>query len=241
MTFYNEISKYYKYIFPTNPTTLDFLGKHFAKGEKILDMACGSGEYTIGLSKLNYDVTGIDLEEEMISKAQEKAKENGLALEFKLGDMLNTDAIFEANTFGGIFCIGNSLVHLINSDEIKLALKNMYKLLKVDGVLVLQIINYDRILKFNVDFLPTIKNEETQIEFVRNYIKEDKKILFNTILKTPDGNSFENTVKLLPLTSVELVHILENVGFSDIKLYGGFNGSKYSTDESMPLIVTCKK
>jgi len=102
------------------------LGKHFAKGEKILDMACGSGEYTIGLSKLNYDVTGIDLEEEMISKAQEKAKENGLALEFKLGDMLNTDAIFEANTFGGIFCIGNSLVHLINSDEIELALKNSF-------------------------------------------------------------------------------------------------------------------
>lgn len=241
MTFYNELSKYYKYIFPTNPTTLDFLGSQFSKDGKILDMACGSGEYTIGLSKLNYQVVGMDLEKEMISKAQEKAKENGLALEFKLGNMLNTQDIFESNTFGGIFCIGNSLVHLDNNYEIEGALKNMHTLLNVDGVLVLQIINYDRILKFNVNFLPTIKNEQVGIEFIRNYIREDNKILFNTVLKTADGNAFENTVKLLPLTSMELVHMLEKVGFNNIVLYGGFNGSNYNSDESMPLVITCKK
>ncbi|SFD48138.1 class I SAM-dependent methyltransferase [Clostridium uliginosum] len=240
MSFYNELSKYYKYIFPTNQSTVDFLINHFSSDENILDIACGSGEYTVSLAKNNYDIIGIDLETEMIEKATEKAKEDNLKVTFQVGNMLFLDDKFEANSIGGIFCIGNSLVNLDTIEDVKLSLESMYRILKFNRILVIQIVNYDRILKFNLTGLPTIINEKAKIEFIRDYVYENSKISFNTTLKTVDG-VFYNSVKLLPLTSNSLTTLLKEIGFKDINLYGGFNKSKFDINNFIPLVLTCKK
>lgn len=240
MKFYDEISKYYKYIFPLSETTLSFLGESLPKDEKILDIACGSGEYTIGLKLAGYDVLGVDLDSLMIEKAKEKASEEKVDIEFKVGNILKLEEIFEED-FGGMFCIGNSLVHLDTIEEIEAALKQMKNKVKEDGTLIIQIINYSRILKFNLEGLPTIKNEEMGIEFVRNYVKKENKIFFNTILKTKGNDDLENTVELLPITHDKLVDMLTNVGFKDIELFGGFNGIEFDEDNSMALIIKCRK
>lgn len=51
--------------------------KHFPPDKvlKILDIGCGSGFYAILLSKLGYEVTGIDLTESMIADAKALAEE----------------------------------------------------------------------------------------------------------------------------------------------------------------------
>lgn len=38
-----------------------------------LDIRCGSGNYTVALSQLGYQMTGIDISEEMLSKARKKS------------------------------------------------------------------------------------------------------------------------------------------------------------------------
>ena len=52
--------------------------------------------------------------------------------------------------FDLIFCIGNSMVHLNDNEEILRFLRNCKKSLKVGGYLLLQIVNYDRILVKNI-------------------------------------------------------------------------------------------
>lgn len=241
MGFYHELSKYYKYIFPLNPATLEFLKVNLKSDKKVLDLACGSGEYTLGLSANGINVTGLDLDEAMIKKAKEKAIEEHLNSKFIVGNMLDLKNYFANDEFSSIFCIGNSLVHLNSADEIKSLLSSINDLLPTGGRLVIQIINYHRIFEKNLSCLPTIKNEDAGIEFLRNYIHNGDKVTFNTILKTPDNGEFVNNIDLLPIKPDELMSMLKSSGFNIIATYGSFKGDEFKPLESMPFIVVCEK
>jgi ubiquinone/menaquinone biosynthesis C-methylase UbiE len=57
---------------------------------KILDIAAGTGAQTIPLAEQGHSVVGIDLDPQMIAKAEEKTKP-GLDLEFKVGNGTNLE------------------------------------------------------------------------------------------------------------------------------------------------------
>lgn len=241
MSFYEELSKYYDVIFPTSQATVNFLEERVVASSKILDMACGTGNYSIKLSELGHQVYGIDLDDRMIDMANAKSKSKGLTTSYLSGDMRDVGDIFTNGEYNLVFCIGNSLVHLQTTDEIEKLLEDIYRIIDINGKLVIQIINYDRILKYKIDHLPDINRQEKGVRFIRkyDYKSEENKIYFNTEIIVEDSNgarSFTNSIPLLPLQSFELVEILEKVGFSDIKLYGNFNGGEYSL-ESYPTIV----
>lgn len=241
MGFYDELSKYYKYVFPLSPVTLKFLKSNLRLDGKILDLACGSGEYTLGLAADGVNITGLDLDEEMIKKAKEKASLENLSSNFITGNMLNLKDYFHRGELSSVFCIGNSLVHLNSLDEISSLLSSINELLSANGRLVIQIINYHRILEKHISYLPTIKNETAKIEFIRNYINNGDKITFNTILKTPDNGDFVNNIDLLPLRPYDLISMLKSAGFNVIATYGNFKGDEFQPLNSMPFILVCEK
>jgi SAM-dependent methyltransferase len=238
MGFYEQIARYYDYIFPTGESQLRFLKESAgAPPRRILDVACGSGGYSVELAKAGYSVTGIDLDDKMIGLAVKRAESSGFEVDFVKCDMLDIGTALSGK-FNLIFCIGNSIVHLRNPGEICLALKQVRDRLEGGGNVVLQTINYDRILELKVTALPTIKNEEADIEFIRNYRYdgESNRILFNTVLTTGsmDGRvTFENTIELFPLTSRELLLALKETGFKEVELYGDFCSSPYSSSSYM--------
>lgn len=239
MGFYEELSKYYDIVFPHGKLQFEFMTKRFKGKENILDLAAGTGNYSISLSKQGYNVVAVDLDEEMIKKIEAKNEEEKTSVKpYKL-DMKNIHELKDYK-FGGIICIGNSLVHLDNKEEIKNVLGKMYNLLNDNGVVILQIVNYDRVLKNNVKELPLIDRPEYGVRFIRNYDLEEDEILFKTRLIIDNQKSYENFVKLYPLQSQDLINMLMEVGFKDIKLYGGFDEKEYTLD-SFPLVVEAYK
>lgn len=245
MAFYEEISKYYDYIFPVGTEQLDFI-KSMA-GEpprRILDVACGSGGYSLALVEDGYHVTGTDIDSSMVKKARSKAMDANLTLEILHSDMLELKDRLQPE-FDQVFCIGNSIVHLGTPEQIGYALEGFGSLLKRDGFLVLQIINFDRILKYGINQLPTIVEESVGLRFERNYVMDDSTGLidFNTILAVngdEGAERYENSIKLLPLLKDDLVQLLEKAGFTGIELYGDFKGSAYQEDSFM-LVAKAKK
>ena len=110
-------------------------------------------------------VKAIDLDDQMIHRAKtENQKDN---LEFFEMDMMKINHHFPGNTFQSVICFGNTLVHLTSENQILDLFKQVKEVLKEDGKFLFQIINYDRILDKEIDFLPTIENEN--IRFIRNY------------------------------------------------------------------------
>jgi 2-polyprenyl-3-methyl-5-hydroxy-6-metoxy-1,4-benzoquinol methylase len=55
---------------------------NYNRSHKILDVGCGTGRHSIELSKRGYSVTGIDLSDSQLERAREKAKSNGLTIDF---------------------------------------------------------------------------------------------------------------------------------------------------------------
>ena len=240
MQFYKEFSTYYDDIFQTSADKVEFLANYAEKNEAILDVATGTGNYAIALAQKNYSVRGLDLSEAMIKQAQTKIKDRELDVEFKVGDMREATAIYEQE-FALIYCIGNSIVHLDNETEIENVFKKFYTLLNKSGQLILQIVNYDRILDKNITSLPTINNQEKNIKLIRNYeLKNEQQINFKTKLLTPQGK-FENTVPLYPLRANRLKKLAIDAGFNRVDFYGDFNYGDYSPQSSFPLVAVITK
>ena len=73
------------------------------KGNKFLDVACGTGEIAIPLSEEGYSVTGVDLSSEMLTIAREKAEKSGQSLFLVQQDMTELEGLGEFDMVG-IFC-----------------------------------------------------------------------------------------------------------------------------------------
>ncbi|MCK8825986.1 class I SAM-dependent methyltransferase [Fuchsiella alkaliacetigena] len=240
MEFYQQLSQYYDQIFQYDSKKLEFLGEYLDNQARVLDVATGTGTYALALADLGYQVLGIDLSEDMIELAKQKAVEREIAVDFKVADMRKVNQLAAPESFDLIICLGNSLVHLENEDEIGDFLLKAYNLLAPTGKLVLQTVNYDRILAQQVDSLATIENEEYGLKFFRNYELVDNKIRFKVNLETPAG-TFENSVFLYPLESADFKKLLTEAGFAEIKFYGSFNFAQYQPLESTPLIAVAEK
>lgn len=244
MGFYAEISKYYDDIFPLSESKMEFF-QHILKTDKqkqlsILDVGTATGSYAINLVKKGYEVTAVDSSETMVQQARKKAKEAGVNLNIfqlnmkRLVNQLN-------QKFDGVICIGNTLVHLTSLEEIYKMFNDMYKILNPQGKLIIQIVNYDRILKKRIKELPKIEKKEIDLEFTRQYeFVNENEIEFKTRLQVGD-KEFQNSIPLYPLTSDELSKLLQKTGFSDYKFYGGFNFESYIKESSSPLVAVIEK
>lgn len=232
--FYDEISKYYDDIFPTGKYQVDLLREVLGeKRKEVLDIACGNGGYSKVLSDLGHKVTAVDLNESMI----EILNKNYENINGKVLNMLDIDKLGEKYNLA--YCIGNSLVHLDNDEEILDFLIKSKEILKEDGNLVLQIINYNRILDKKIDRLPAIENEKLKFYRFYEYIEDENKIDFKTILEV-DDNKFENSELLYPIRSEKLKELLNKAGYNDVKIYGSFKKDEYDEVESYATVVVAK-
>ncbi|QIV80472.1 class I SAM-dependent methyltransferase [Mycolicibacterium frederiksbergense] len=59
----------------------------------VLDIGCGLGEHTILLTRLGYDVVGIDFAPHAIAQARANATARGVDARFKIGDAFDLEAV----------------------------------------------------------------------------------------------------------------------------------------------------
>lgn len=238
MNFYSELAKYYDLVFPFEKTIGSFLRRHMPEGGSgkvnLLDIACGTGVYTAYLAENNIRITGLDADEEMIAEAVMKFKKKDV--EFITGDMLNLRKVLGERKFNGIYCIGNSVVHLENEKEIELFLDQCRSILIPGGILIIQIINFDRIIDQKIRSLPTLETEK--IEFRRNYrLLDDSHVSFNTVITIKQsGKSFSNSIPLIPLRRNKLIEILENTGFEVIDTFGSYSEEGWEEGSFLTII-----
>ena len=56
-------------------------------GHAVLDAPCGVGRHAIELARRGLKVTGVDLNDEAVDLARRRAKEEGVIVDFQVGDM----------------------------------------------------------------------------------------------------------------------------------------------------------
>jgi SAM-dependent methyltransferase len=239
MDFYQSISAYYDRIFPVDSQALVFLGSGLKPGSRILDIACGTGGYSIALAERGHRVTGIDLDRAMIRCARSKVRDLDGVPDFRVMDMLSMTESLDPD-FDLIFCIGNSLVHLETDEQIAQLLADCSTLLRPQGGLILQIINYDRILAQGLTGLPALRDDD--LEFRRHYDLDSAGgvVIFRTELRVgrdEDQRVIRNSIPLRILGKERLTQLVRAAGFQILELLGGFDGRSLGP-ESLPLILS---
>ncbi|WP_246556024.1 class I SAM-dependent methyltransferase [Desulfonema magnum] len=99
-------------------------------GRRALDIGTGTGQFAVYLARSGFDVTGIDISEEMISLARRHAMAHQLDIDFRTGDAEQPD--FEDNTFD-VVVSRNMLWTLPRPDK---AIREWRRIMKPGGTLV---------------------------------------------------------------------------------------------------------
>ncbi|AQX53680.1 class I SAM-dependent methyltransferase [Priestia flexa] len=140
MSSYKQFAYVYDHLMTDIPYDqwIQFVSRKVKPGEKlsILDVGCGTGEMSIRLAKQGYEVTGIDLSDDMLVIAQEKAQNEGIALKLYEQDMSKLELMQEFDCIV-IFC--DSLNYLQTDEQVKETFMRVYEHLAPGGFLLFDV------------------------------------------------------------------------------------------------------
>lgn len=118
-------------------TDLAFEMIKLSPGMKILDVGCGTGNFSIKLAQRGCKVVGIDISDEMLEIARSKARQMNLDIEFYNMDVYKLG--FEANSFDAAF----SMAAFEFIDKPIVALDEMLRVVKDKGQVLIGTISGD--------------------------------------------------------------------------------------------------
>jgi SAM-dependent methyltransferase len=237
MDFYSALSKHYDEIFPLKGPQKTFLHDYLKQKSltSVLDIGCGTGTFALETSQTGVRVLGVDLSDEMIQISKKKAQEIGSTASFSLADMRDLSSINEE--FDGVFCLGNTLAHVSGEIELKEVLAQFGE----KGThLLLQTVNYDRILAEQVKELPIIKT--SHLTFYRYYTyRSDGMLDFTMKIEFPDTKQVVSGINLLfPIKCDSLKKALLETGWEVSEQWGNFDKDVW-TEDSPATVLAAKR
>ncbi|MDD4663858.1 MAG: class I SAM-dependent methyltransferase [Caldisericia bacterium] len=241
MDFYTSIADQYHHIFPLNNNHVHFTNSVFAEPGKtaLLEAGCGVGLLSMELAKTYQKVIGIDLDEKMLLKAEERKlqEQNIHHPEFYYLNMLSILERFGDSSFDGILCYGNTLVHLDSDGQVLDFFTQCRKVLKPGGKLLFQILNYDWIINKKITALPVDENEFIRFERSYAFPEHSDKIEFKTKLLIKENQRvIENSIPLYPLNSKKVKALLLQSGFTDFSFFGDYHRTPFASDSEILVV-----
>lgn len=111
----------------------DFFSEYGKGKGKVLDLACGTGTISKFLSDEDYDVTGMDISEDMLSVAENKCRGK---VKFFKGDMKNFSLPYK---FDFCLCSLDSVNHLDDMEQVEACFSCVRDALNEDGIFVFDV------------------------------------------------------------------------------------------------------
>lgn len=203
------------------------------------DLGCGTGLDSLSLALNGLDVTAFDISQGMLDNAFTKARQHALNIKFNKYSL--TDIPSEYNgRFDMAVSLGNTLANL-NESQLEEALSRAYAILKENGTLLLQILNYHPLQKNNERIINITENGSTY--FVRFYDFLGEGLQFN-ILSFDKNDAKKRELKstlLYPHEEEVFRVLLTEAGFKDFKVYGSLTKSPFDPANSKDMIISVVK
>lgn len=110
--------------------------KHGGKKNLLLDLACGTGSLSEEMSRLGYDVIGVDNSPEMLSEAMDKKIESRLNIQYLCQDMTEIDMF---GTIDVTICALDSLNHLQSFEDIERTISRVSLFCEPKGLFIFDV------------------------------------------------------------------------------------------------------
>jgi len=210
----------------------------------LLDVACGTGSHAIQLSRLGFEVTGVDISADMLKHARRKAREARQRINFERQDLMTLKSSRE---FDVVTCLFDSIGYLRTDARIRTALRNMRRCLRTDGLLFLEawhapamLGGFDplRVRRVRGSGLEAVRIGETRLLPAKNAAEVNYEVFFRR-----GGNTwrrFTETHVNRFFTNEELAAHVRAAGFEIIRILGGFDDNSFPNDDAWHLVLIAR-
>jgi 2-polyprenyl-3-methyl-5-hydroxy-6-metoxy-1,4-benzoquinol methylase len=242
MNFYQSLAPFYDEIFGWDEEEFAFYQQFAIDADSVvLDAGCSTGDLSVYLSSKVKAVKGFDLDWKMLELAEVKKNKFKLVnCYFQNLSLLAMKTSYLPASFSHIFCVGNVLVHLATAAQILDFFQQSFLLLQEGGKLIIQILNYGRILQNKIGSLAVIKTENLCFERFYDQHTPDS-ILFKTRLTFNDSDKIQtNEITLFPVTSDKIQQLAIKAGFTVSDLYGNTNNDPFVQNSPMLIVILVK-
>ena len=217
--------------------------RHFPKKKhaKLLELACGTGIQSILFKQAGFDVTGLDLSEDMLDLARKRAKSAHLSIPFVQGNMLD---LSQAGKYDLVTCYSDSICYMADEVEVGDVFKQVYDCLNEDGVFI-----FDVHSTYQTDTVfPSYSYHENAEDFAMVWDTYEDEAPHSVVheltffLQDEDGR-FTRYDEVHEERTYEVLTydiLLEQAGFKSFKLYADFE-DKEPTETSRRWFFVCEK
>lgn len=215
---------------------LSLFEKFDIKPSLLLDVACGTGEFSKEFSQKGIDVIGTDISPEMLSKAREKCPENLFLLQ-------SAEELDLYGTVDGAVCLMDSLNHITDYEVLKKAFKKISLFLEPQRLFVFDIntiYKHKEILGNNAFVL---ENEDIFCSW-QNQTDEDflTEISLDFFCALEDGTYERATDEFCErgYTKEQIYEALNEAGFKILAIYDDLSFSEPKEDSERVYYVVRK-
>ena len=221
----------------------DFIENIFIKYDKnpelIADLACGTGNVTVPLAKRGYEMIGVDISEQMLSVAREKAMDEDTDILFLNQDMAKLDLYGTCDAF---LCMIDGLNYIKKKKKIEYLFKRIKTCFINPGGLFIFDISSRYKLQNVIGNNTFIHDEEDVFYSWENRYMEKmalSKMYLNFFCREKNGEykRFYEEHLQRGHTEEELTKALKNAGFSTVETFDGFSFNKPTKRSERVLFV----
>ncbi len=204
-------------------------------GSALLDLCCGHGRHTVEFARRGYRLTGVDRNARYLDRARRRAADANLDIEFVQDDMRT---FRRPDAFDGVTNLLTSFGYFDHPDDDRRVLENVHASLKPGGRLILEMAGKEvlgRIYqKRDWDEQDGVY-QMVEREPIDNWSRLKIRWIF-----VKDGKTHEFHLILRLYSASEMTSLLTSVGFSDVLIFGGLNGSPYDHKAQRMVTVAVK-
>nr|WP_246628309.1 class I SAM-dependent methyltransferase [Paenibacillus oenotherae] len=206
------------------------------KNDKVLDIGCGMGRHSLALAELGYEVTGIDLSEELLQEAR-RHNEDGRIKELIRGDM--RELPFAEGRFDATVNLFTSFGYFEQENDNKRVLMEIRRVLREGGRFLIDFLN-PVYVEHNLVPRSERVDEASGLRIVETRAVSDgwvvKGISIGAQADGSDERQYEERVRLYPLMWFQAA--LAEAGLELEHVYGDYEGRAYEEVASPRMILT---
>ena len=116
-----------------------YVASFIPRGASVLECACGTGEISLRLAKMGYDVTATDISEDMLLEAAEKQRAAGLSLSKLRFIKMDMRSLASHKKVDCVLACCDGVNYLTGRDDVKRFFKSAHDVLKPGGLLLFDV------------------------------------------------------------------------------------------------------
>lgn len=158
------------------------LEKHGCPDKRLLDLGCGTGNITIPLAQKGYEITAVDLSEEMLAQAKEKTnvlRKSGelLRIDWQMQDMTALELYDKEDTFmlfDGVIATFDAFNHITEPEALQFLLQDLSDHMNDNGVLIFDIQTPYKLKEYLGNHIYTLHREDVEYVWENQFDEEEQ-------------------------------------------------------------------